>query len=137
MANWYGAARSNYVKIKDLNGLKKALEPFNININEDKGDGFVCFLCDDSSDGAWPSYSEDDEGNELDFNFAEYVVPYMAPDQVLITMESGAEKLRYITGYAEAYHSDGRRVGLSLYDIYALAEKEFGVSHSYISPAEY
>jgi hypothetical protein len=137
MANWYGAARSNYVKIKDINGLKKALEPFNINVNEDKGDGFVCFLCGDSSDGAWPSYSEDDEGNELEFSFAKYVVPYMAPDQVLITMEAGAEKLRYITGYAEAYHSDGRMVGLSLCDIYALARNEFSMSQGDISYAEY
>jgi hypothetical protein len=137
MANWYGAARSNYVKIKDINGLKKALEPFDININEDTEGGLVCFLRGDSSDGAWPSYSEDDEGNELEFSFENYVVPYMAPNQVLITMEAGAEKLRYITGVACAYHSDGGVVAVSLYDIYALAEKEFGASHGYISPAEY
>jgi hypothetical protein len=137
MANWYGAARSNYIKIKDINGLEEALEPFDINISKDRDGEFVCLLSGDSSDGAWPSYSEDDEGNELEFNFITHVVPYMAPDQVLIVMEAGAEKLRYITGYAEAYHSDGRMVGLSLHDIYALAEKEFGVAHSYISPAEY
>jgi hypothetical protein len=137
MANWYGAARSNYVKIKDLNSLKKALEPFDIKISGEVGSDLVCLLCGDSSDGAWPSYSEDDEGNELEFNFAEYVVPYMAPDQVLVVMEAGAEKLRYITGYAEAYHSDGRMVKVSLYDIYALAEKEFGVSRGDISYAEY
>ena len=28
MADWYGSARSNYVRIKDMEGLKKALAPF-------------------------------------------------------------------------------------------------------------
>jgi hypothetical protein len=137
MANWYGAARSNYVEIKDIDGLKKAIGTFDINVIEAARKGFVCFLGGEGSDGAWPSYSIDDEGNELEFSFAEHVVPYMAPNQVLITMEAGAEKLRYITGYAEAYHSDGRVVAVSLYDIYALAEKEFGVPRADISRAEY
>jgi hypothetical protein len=117
--------------------LEKALEPFDINISKDGEGEFICLLSGDSSDGAWPSYSEDNEGNELEFSFAEHVVPYMAHGQVLIVMEAGAEKLRYITGYAEAYHSDGRVVAVSLYDIYALAAKEFGVSRGDISHAEY
>jgi hypothetical protein len=37
-------------------------------------------------------------------------------------MESGAEKLRYIAGYAVAYNSKGETVSLNLDDIYDKAK---------------
>lgn len=42
-------------------------------------------------------------------------------------MEAGAEKMRYISGWAQAVHSDGRTVELRLSDIYVKAEEAFGV----------
>lgn len=32
MVNYYAAARTNYVFIKDMDGLKKALEPFDVSV---------------------------------------------------------------------------------------------------------
>lgn len=42
-------------------------------------------------------------------------------------MTTGAEKLRYLTGYAFALYADGRRLDVNLDDIYDKARAEFGV----------
>ena len=41
-------------------------------------------------------------------------------------MECGAEKLRYLTGRAEAINAAGWRCTVSLSDIYEIAETELG-----------
>lgn len=138
MANYYAVARTNYVLIKDVDGLKKALEPFSVSV-EAKFPGadpenYICIL---SRDGGWPSLGYDNNGDEVEFDFIKQVCPFMEDGQVLITMEAGHGKLRYVTGYAWAYHSDGRQVGLSLDDIYTKAAVEFGVPRNTISKASY
>ncbi len=47
MGNWCGSARSNYVKVKDIEGLKESLEPFDIVINEDGGKHWLHCMTDD------------------------------------------------------------------------------------------
>lgn len=138
MADWTGVARTNYVKFKDLAGLKKVLDLFPIEISDAVCvDGTKCLLSTDEY-GGWPTRVCDVETDtDIDFSFEEHVCPYMEDDQVLVTMEAGSERLRYITGHAAAYHSDGRKVELSLNDIYTLAEKAFGVRKGGISAAEY
>lgn len=138
MANWYGSARSNYVQIKDMEGLIKALGPFNIEISESRLDKGVCFLVGPySDDGGWPSFATDEEGDEIEFDPSEHICPFMQDDQILIMMQCGAEKLRYITGDAQAYNSEGVCEFLSLDSIYARAALRFKVDESSISRAEY
>ena len=48
-----------------------------------------------------------------------------------------AEKLRYITGYSVAVHSDGRQVCVDLDHIYVVVAALFGVSADAISRAAY
>ena len=50
-------------------------------------------------------------------------------------MEIGHEKTCYLGGYAVAINSEGRQVSISLYDIYKLAQKKFGVDS--VSCAEF
>lgn len=90
-----------------------------------------------SRDGGWPTSGYDNDANEVDFDFIKQVCPFMESDQVLVAMEAGHEKLRYVTGYAWAYHSDGRQFGLSLDDIYTKAAAEFGVPRNTITEASY
>ncbi len=154
MANWTGTARSNYVRVADMEGLKKALEPFGAIGVYPKNPGaalvngeMVCFVAENDGDG-WPSFGYEDavgeDGEttevELEFTFEERVVPFLTPGEVLIVMEAGAEKVRYISGYAAAFQWDGQEaksVYLSLNDIYGRAANEFGVNQETISAASY
>lgn len=136
MANWYGTARSNYVRIKDkdMDGLKKALEPFPIQIADGYGnnEGKVCFLSNEPDSGGWPSvvysYTDEDcqEEVETEFDPASQICPFMDDNQILVMMEAGAEKLRYITGSAQAYNNAGEFCQVTLFDIYEKAQEYFG-----------
>jgi hypothetical protein len=132
MANWYGSARTNYVRIKDRDGLDEALAPFSLQVWDKEG--AVAFGGEDEF-GGFPSISLDSEGNEVQFDPETHICPYMEPNQVLIVMEVGAEKLRYLTGWATAYSSEGKSVHVSIGDIYDKAEAAFP-NHS-ITEAEY
>ena len=127
MANWYGAARSNYVRVKDKDGLIEALDPFPIRLAHNP-DGLTCFL-PETEDGDFPgfAYTEDDE--EIEFDPQNHIVPFLEDNEVLILMTSGAEKLRYITGHATAYHPDGEQVlHINISDIYGLVKQTWGVT---------
>lgn len=140
MSQWSGAARSNYVRIADMPGLIKSLEPFmpsiEISPNAAPDESTVCFLADAGGEG-WPTWGQDEDENEIEFNAAEHICPFMEPNQVLVLMESGAEKLCYVSGHASAYHSDGREVHLSLTDIYKMAADAFDLSVLDITACEY
>lgn len=139
MADWYGAARSNYVRIKDMEGLKASLEPFEIEISHgsDENEGKICLLGSSADNGGMPSYIWEDGTDEMiEFSFAEHVCPFMEDGEILVVMESGAEKLRYITGYASAYNAKGDAVHVSLSDIYTKAAEFFNIKEDDISRCE-
>ncbi|MBF0556947.1 MAG: hypothetical protein HQK96_20725 [Nitrospirae bacterium] len=100
----------------------------------------MCFLSDDEY-GSWPSYvcveNEQGEEEEVEFDPTVHICPFMEDGEVLIMMTAGAEKLRYITGHAEAYNSEGKWVSVFIEDIYEKAAKKFGVAKSSITACEY
>lgn len=135
MASWSGAARSNWVRVADLEGLKKSLDNWSISVQED-GDGRVAFF---STVGGWPSFSEDETGDEIEFTFSEVVMPYIAEGEVLVVMEAGYERLRYLTGVAAAFVRRGDTVEnkvVELFDIYEKAASAFAVPVAQINRAE-
>lgn len=141
MANWYGTARSNTVRIKDVVGLDKALEPFSLWVKRN-GNEFTFFGEDDS--GGWPSYGiltdeteEEEKDTEVAFDPAIHIAPFMEDDQILIMMCVGAEKLRFVTGYAQAYNAKGKYVAINLDQIYRKAALKFKVPIEKIDAAEY
>lgn len=138
MANWYGTARSNYVKAVDVDALRIEMEPWSISVHAGSGqnEGKVCLLCE-TEDGGWPSSREADDDEVgvddgfVEFDFANHVMSHVVEGEVLIVMEAGAEKLRYITGWSGAFVRtvDGvRAVYTNIDKIYGLAESELGVS---------
>lgn len=142
MANWYGAARSNYVLIKDLKALQEALDPWPIGIykkHKDDSDNnvLVCFLSEDQDSGGWPFTAWDEDDNEVEFDAAELIAPHLVEGQVLVMMEAGAEKLRYVTGHAIAINHEGKYVTVNLDDIYAKAAETFGVDGASITSCSY
>lgn len=138
MADWIGTARSNYVKIADLEGLQAALVNFGIEIGKHDEHDTYCLLAVGDGDGGWPSFSYDEDDNEIEFSFESLVMPFVAEGEVLVVMEAGAERLRYVSGHASAYIRRGDQVSstsLSLNDIYDKACREFGVPA--VNPATY
>lgn len=146
MASWNGAARSNYFHVVDMEGLNKSLEPFAIEIRE-QPDGKVGLLSQETDSGSWPSFAYvsgegegDDEEKEIDFDIATQVMPFVKEGQVVVIMECGHEKLRYLTGWAKAFIRQGEEVketAVSISDIYAKAAAEFGLPMSEITEATY
>lgn len=143
MANWYGTARSNKFTVVDMDGFKTALAPFG-DIEIAQRDGKVMLMVTDGDYGGWPSVVYDwveGEGDvEIEFSPAIHIMPYVKEGEVVVLMEAGAEKLRYITGNAQAYIRIGDEVKteyLDLSRIYHNAADAFGVDVESIDVAEY
>jgi len=129
MANYYESARSNYFKVKDAEAFKKAMEPYSLETAHEKDDLF-CLLGDEGGFSWWNS------DDDTDADPVELIAPHLADNEVCILMAAGAEKLRYISGYATAFNNQKRIVQICLDDIYNLARKEFGAEAN-ITQAEY
>lgn len=133
MANWYGSARSNHFKVKDLEAFKKALSHVEISVHYNE-ENDTCVMLSEEEYGAFPSsyYSEEEE-DSIDFDIASVVAPHLLDDQICVLVEVGAEKLRYLSGYAFAFDSTGEMISVSLDDIYAKAEERFGIKPTHAS----
>lgn len=129
MADWYGISRSNYFAVKNKKKFKDFCKKWNAElITKSNNKKLVGFISNDEF-GALPSINLD-EPNSVD-NFDNFIVElstHLKKDQVAIMMESGSEKVRYVTGSAIAVNHKGKTVSVGLNDIYKLAEKEFGIT---------
>ena len=137
MANYQGAERTNYVRIRQekLHDVAEYVGMFNIEMHEK--DGTYCFLPSAwNDDGCFSQWGEDEGGNELELDW-ESVARAMEDGQVLIIMSAGHEKLRYISGWAVAWDWQGNYTSLSINGIYEQAAEKFGVQTDDISRAEY
>ena len=139
MANWYGIARTNYVKVKDVDALTKFLDGFSVEIHTHPTmPGYVMLSPDSMSDyGGFDYQTLDEDGNEVEFSWANDIAPHLCEGQVLIVQEVGWEKLRYLTGHATAVTWDGRETWLSIDDIYEKARQAFNLPSHPIATATY
>ena len=134
--DWSGTARSNYVRIKDLAALKRALKPFPVRIEKGKEGNngkFAIFSC--SRDGGWPIIFDKKQEQPLEFDPAVLVMPHVKKGEIFIVMEAGHEDRRYISGVAAAYIRHGRKVRhvkISLSDIYRKALEKFKANPSFV-----
>lgn len=124
MANYYCSSRTNYFRVKDVAAFKAWAGKRGVEVyaKADRADCF-CVLPGGSTDsGGFPSWDEDKED---DFDFIEELARHLDEKSVAVIVEAGAEKLRYITAFAVAITATGKRVEVSLADIYGLAAKAF------------
>jgi len=137
MANYHANCRTNYFKVKDDEAFLAAmLEIPGIEVEQNNDDGFV-ILGNDADGAGWPTYSYDEEDdNETEIDLPLIVSEHLIDGEVAIFMESGAEKLRYIIGFAEAINSKGERESVSIRDIYSKARKLTDRPMD-VTPAEY
>lgn len=137
MANWYGIARTNYVKVKDYDALIKFIEGLPIEVQpHPEAVNFVSFNPADNDTGDFDHYYSDDDGNEECWDWP-HIAEHFVEGQVLIVMTVGHEKSRYLTGYASAITWDGRVTDVNIDDIYQKAVREFGVEREAIAQCTY
>lgn len=142
MANYYAAARSNYFKIgrpKEFMEWIKDMPDVVFEPREKQSDpqDLVGMVYVDNPDGAgWPSWRYDEEtGDEEEIDFFYDLAQFLAPGEVAVFMETGAEKLRYLCGYACAVNDKGEYLEVNINDIYTKVSDEWGIDD--ISTAEY
>ncbi len=122
MANWYGTARSNYFRVKDKQKFTEwATSIDGLELIEDE-EGRVGLGCNHDYSGGWPDlvYNQDtDDYEEIDV--VKSVAAHLQEGSVAVFMEVGAEKMRYVTGWAVAVNHKGDTARVSLDDIYKQA----------------
>ncbi|AHF89904.1 hypothetical protein OPIT5_06385 [Opitutaceae bacterium TAV5] len=125
MSNYYCASRTNYFRVKDHVAFQSWAQHRGVQVISNSKDhpGHFALLPDPSDDGAFPDY-DFDQDEEIDF-MAE-LSGHLAEDSVAVILETGAEKLRYLVGYAVAVNAMGDRVEITLNNIYSLAARTFG-----------
>ena len=69
-----------------------------------------------------------------EFDFMEELAPHLADGSIAVVVASGAEKMRYVCGWASAVNNTGKQVYININSIYDLAKKELGGE---ATPAEY
>lgn len=127
MANWYGASRTNYFKVKDPAAFRAWAEGLGCRVIENEG--LYGLLDGEESDGMWPSsrvVDDPDVWEDDEIDFAAELIEHLAIGSVAVLMTVGAEKHRYLTGCATAINSAGEVINLSIGNIYDLAEAKFG-----------
>lgn len=136
MANWYGSSRTNYFQVKDPDAFKAEMAKHEVDVWQSTTRGTDWFgLGAQTEDGSWPSVLDADDDPVAEF--WEVVAPHLADGQVAVLQTIGAEKLRYLTGYAIAVTNAAAPVFVSIDDVYMQAYAKFGVPMGSIADATY
>lgn len=121
MANYVGSARSNYFRVRDEAAFSSWVETLPGVVacrDDDEPERFV-LLVEESDDGGWPNWRCDENTEtEEEFDIHLEIAEHLAEGEVAILQEVGAEKLRYLVGYAVAVNHRGERLAVSIDDIY-------------------
>lgn len=131
MSNWIGTARTNYVKFASYEGYETAkalVEDSGNEMHPHPRHELVAMISGDDDSGGFnfTRWSEEEGDTDTEWWWPE-VAKHLADGQVLVAIEAGAEKLRYVSGHAFAVHKDGRTVAVSLAGIYDMALEAFGI----------
>lgn len=123
MANYYESARSNYFLVNDVEKFKEVIDTINgleiVSKPDDEGNTLVALLGDEEF---WPSTLVTDDLDEIEIEWEDIFKEHLADNWVAIFMGAGAEKLRYVNGWAVAYNNNGESKAITLEDIYDLAK---------------
>lgn len=131
MANWYGAARTNYFPVRDVEAFKVWAATASLRPHQSDTTELWCLLSDDEY-GGWPTQIwDEDAGDGRDFDIVAELAVHVVGGWPVILMESGAEKLRHVTGSATAFRVTNGEIEceqLVLDDIHDIAEQRWGIA---------
>ena len=126
MANYINYWRSNRFQVIDLENFLNAIE--SVECNVDYEDNHVVLTCPyDIDTGSNWSYYYDQKSDDYVYPvWSEIAANNLVENEVIVFIEIGFKKLRYIVGQAVAYSWTGEKVSCNLNDIYKVAQEEFG-----------
>lgn len=106
MANFYGTGRSNYVRVKDIAAAQESLKPFELEVHVHPMQTDALMVSNQDS-GSLDLNGWSESGEELLMDWGDWCEEHLLEGQILVLNTTGAEKLRYISGYAAAYNHKG------------------------------
>lgn len=120
MANYVGSARSNCFRVRDEATFLSWVEtlPGVVARRENGNPGRFVLLVEDGDDGGWPNWRYVDEGEDEKVDLYGELAAHLAEGEVAVLQEVGAEKLRYLVGYAVAVNHRGEKLAVSIDDVY-------------------
>ena len=113
MADFFATSRSNYVLVKDVDAAIEALKDFDIPIHRHPKNANAIMLAGCDGDGTFSTTRYDDLVESC-LDLPEWAATHLVEGQVLVLVSAGAEKLRYISAWAEAYTWKGEQVSVDL-----------------------
>ena len=117
MANYTASSRSNYFRVKDTEAFRKWADDLELKV-EPNDDGMLMIWAD-CENGDWPDFRFNEETDDYDeIAFYGELAEHLVPGEIAILMEVGAEKLRYLCGYAVAIDHEGNMETVSINQIY-------------------
>ena len=127
MANYTATARSNYFAVKDAEAFKNWCATRDLGVwqgSDDNAARFAIAPGAQSDCGGWPEHMDDND--EPADDLCASLVQHLKYGEVAMLFEIDHEKLRYLVGAATPVHSSGRRIDLTLAEIYTRARDAFG-----------
>jgi len=108
MANYTCATRTNYFRVNDAENFKAFMaraygteDRVDLWEEKDKDGNTVYGFGTFGSIAGLRAASDEDEEDDCDYDaFVDGIQKFVAPDDAIIILESGHEKLRYVTGSA-------------------------------------
>ena len=114
MADFYATSRSNFVIVKDVQAAIESLKDYDIPIHRHPTNSNAIMLAGCEDNGTFSLSCVDDNSEDVYLDLAEWCKTHLADNQVLVLVSAGAEKLRYISAWAEAYTWKGEVVTVDL-----------------------
>lgn len=133
MANYCGYGRSNYFRVKDMDVFREFIGEYATELSiEEGGEDSICLIHEGECGDLPSTYEMPDPqegfGEEVQINFLELLSKHLVEEDgnIFVWQTVGHEKLRYLTGYAEAVDHHGREVWISIDGIYKKCKEELG-----------
>jgi len=126
MANYYGQTRSNYFRVRSASAFRRFCRSYGLTVfnNTERGkQRCFGFLADEPI----PTGRSNAKGDWIESDFLAELAKHLVRGEVAVVMEVGSEKMRYLIGYAGAVNWQGKRIEVSLTEIYRRAKQTFGI----------
>ena len=126
--NYYATWRSNYFRVQDVAAFKAAMAKLEgVQVLEKETTDYFAVAQHPSCDGGIPCGKKDEKTGEwVEYNLADEVAAYLKNSEVAVFMETGAEGIRYMVGYAVAVNNKGKTTYIDLQQIYRKAQRLAG-----------
>ena len=127
MADFLAISCSNYVIVKDVQAAVDSLKPYGIPIHYHPTNSYAIMLAGCDANGTFnSSYLGESEENYV--NLAEWAATHLVEGQVLVLVSVGAEKLDYVSAWAEAYTWKGEAITVNLLDVlFSRIQSDLGI----------